>query len=150
MDRKQKRQTLFVLFNEINIIASLSATKLTRLLPDNLHISHFGVINHLIRHDEPRTPLRIAKAFQVTKATMTNTLARLSKRGLIEIRDNPADRRSKLVFITKLGRKFRDQAVERLYPYLDDIDTHLDIDALAELLPQLQLLRQYLDQTRSE
>ena len=78
MDKKARRQRWFELLNEIGIIQQLAVTEFNRRLPEGLHVSHFSVINHLCRLGDGRTPLEIARAFQVTKPTMTNTLAKLS------------------------------------------------------------------------
>ncbi len=150
MDQDTRRQGLFALFNEIGIIEQLAVTEFNRRLPDGLHVSHFAVINHLVRLGDGRTPARLAQAFQVTKPTMTNTLSKLSRRGFIKVRDNPEDGRSKLVFLTPNGRALRDEAIATLYPLLDRMAERLDLEALLAILPQLQVLREYLDENRSE
>ncbi len=150
MDQDTRRQGLFALFNEIGIIEQLAVTEFNRRLPDGLHVSHFAVINHLVRLGDGRTPARLAQAFQVTKPTMTNTLSKLSQRGLIEVRDNPEDGRSKLVFLMPAGQAFRDEAIATLYPMLDRMAERLDLEALLAILPQLRALRVYLDENRSE
>ena len=116
MDKETRRQRLFELFNEIGIIEQLATSEFNRRLPDGLHVSHFAVINHMCRLGDGDTPAKIAQAFQVTKPTMTNTLAKLSARGFIDVRDNPKDGRSKLVYLTDQGRAFQSEAIEMLYP----------------------------------
>ena len=106
----------FQFFNEIGIIHQLAVSMFNRRLPDGLHVSHFSVLNHLIRLGDGRTPLALASAFQVTKGTMTNTLGTLLKRGLVEIRPHQTDGRSKLVFLTDAGRTFHGEAVASLMP----------------------------------
>ena len=150
MDRKTRRQRWFELFNEIGIIQQLAVTEFNRRLPEGLHVSHFGVINHLVRLGDGRTPLQIARAFQVTKATMTNTLSKLSARGLVRIRDNPEDGRSKLVFLTKRGRAFREQAIATLDPVVDALDRELTVETAENLTPDLRAIRKYLDEHRSD
>ncbi|PCI03373.1 MAG: MarR family transcriptional regulator [Hyphomicrobiales bacterium] len=143
------KDNLFGLLTEIGIIHQLMTTEFNRLMPDGLHISHFGVITHLCRMDGGWTPLRLANAFQVTKATMTNTLARLSTRGLVEVRTNPKDGRSKLVFITPEGRAFQKQAIASLQPFVEKMGQELDLESLIKILPQLQELREYFDSNRT-
>lgn len=143
------KKDLFGLFTEIGIINQLMMAEFNQLMPDGVHISHFGVINHLCRVGDGWTPLRLAKAFQVTKATMTNTLARLSARGLIEVRANPKDGRSKLVFITAEGRAFQKRAIASLMPAIEKMGRELDLEAMLKILPQLEKLRQYLDNSRA-
>ncbi|MFK5979340.1 MAG: MarR family winged helix-turn-helix transcriptional regulator [Rhizobiaceae bacterium] len=146
---KTPKENLFGLLTEIGIINQLMTTEFNHLMPDGLHISQFGVINHLCRVADGWTPLRLANAFQVTKATMTNTLARLSARGLVEVRNNPADGRSKLVFITSDGRVFQKRAIASLEPFLMKMGKELDLEALIKILPQLEKLREYFDNNRT-
>ncbi len=148
MDRRKRRQQLFELFNEIGIIQQLAGTAFNQRLPEGLHVSHFSVVNHLCRLGDGRTPLRIARAFQVSKATMTNTLSKLEARRLIQIRDNPDDGRSKLVFVTDKGRAFRSKAIATLHPMIDRLDDDLDTTRLLKMLPTLRALRAYLDDNR--
>jgi DNA-binding MarR family transcriptional regulator len=149
LEKKTRKQLLFQVLNEIGIIQQLATTEFNRRLPEGLHVSHFSVINHLCRLGDGRTPLRLARAFQVTKATMTNTLTRLSARGLIEIRDNPADGRSKLVFLTSKGRAFQKRAIAALEPVLELMDRNLDLEKIIQMRPTLQELREFLDSNRS-
>lgn len=149
MDDETRRQRLFQLLNEIGIIQQLSTAEFNRRMPEGLHVSHFSVLNHLSRLGDGRTPVRIAAAFQVTKATMTNTLSKLSARGFIEIRSNPDDGRSKLVYLTPTGREFQKRALAAVGPVLDQINENLDVDAILEILPKLHELREFLDVSRS-
>ena len=148
MDRATRRLRLFELFNEIGIIQQLASSEFNRRLTDGLHVSHFSVINHLCRLGDGRTPLQLARAFQVTKPTMTNTLGKLSASGLVEIRANPEDGRSKLVFLTDDGRDFRDRAIATLFPLLDKLDEHFGAETAESVLPTLRRLRTYLDENR--
>lgn len=69
--------------------------------------------------DEPLTPSEISARVLVPSATMTATLDTLERRGWIERRTNPDDRRSYLVTVTDEGRAMCDRmlagvrAVER-------------------------------------
>lgn len=148
MDNETRKLALFQLFNEIGIIQQLAVTAFNRRLPDGLHVSHFSVINHMCRLGDGCTPVQLADAFQVTKATMTNTLTKLSARGFIQIKANPEDGRSKLVYLTKEGAAFREKAIGMLSPLLEQIDDDLDIEALVKITPKLQVLREYLDKHR--
>jgi hypothetical protein len=65
----------FTFFNEVGIIAQLSRAVLEAHLPDGVSASQFSILNHLIRVSDGRTPLELAKAFQVPKTTMTSTLS---------------------------------------------------------------------------
>ena len=103
-----------------------------------------------MRLGDGRTPRQIARAFQVTKANMTNTLSKLTVRGLIEIESHPSDGRSKLVFLTETGRAFREKAIGTLNPELDAINAHFTTDKARSILPALRELREYLDRARDD
>ena len=92
------------LLNEIAIIGQLARTLLEARLPPGFVAAQFSVLNHLVRLGDGRTPLAIAQAFQVPKNSMPHSLNVLQRVGMIEMRKNPQDGRSKLVFITANGR----------------------------------------------
>ncbi|MDM7980804.1 MAG: MarR family transcriptional regulator [Rhizobium sp.] len=138
----------FRLFNEIGIIGQLSRSLLEARLPPGFVAAQFYVLNHLVRVGDGRTPLAIASAFQVPKTSMTHSLAVLEQAGLIEIRKNPGDGRSKLVHITDAGRKFRQDAIDALAPDLKRIAAAVPSDHVARLLPDLEVLRKFLDTDR--
>ena len=140
----------FAFFNEIGIIEQLSRNFLEAQLPDGIIAPHFTVLNHLIRVRDGQTPLALAQAFQVPKTTMTHTLAGLQKRGLVDIRPNPADARSKCVWITEAGRTLRENTIAALAPDLRGAAEVVSPADLDRVLPILEKLRQYLDQARDE
>jgi DNA-binding MarR family transcriptional regulator len=138
----------FAFFNEVGIISQLSGRMLEARLPKGFLVSHFAVLNHLVRLGDGRTPLAIARAFQVPKATMTHTLTGLAEAGLIRLEPNPEDGRSKRVMLTDKGRRFREDAIARLEPDITRMAQHVDARSIAGVLPLLAGLRSYLDQER--
>ncbi|MCU0901799.1 MAG: MarR family transcriptional regulator [Cypionkella sp.] len=140
---------LFALLTEIGIIAQLSRSLMEARLADGVSMPQFALLNHLVRVGEGWTPQRLARAFQVPKTSMTNTLSGLLERGLVDVRSNPADGRSKLVFLTDAGRRFREQAMGAVLPELQLIETQVSADQVEALLPGLMHLRQVMDQARN-
>lgn len=138
----------FRLFNEIGIIGQLSRTLLEARLPPGFVLAQFTVLNHLVRVGDGRTPLAIAQAFQVPKNSMTHSLTVLEREGLIHLRPNPQDGRSKLVFLTDAGRKFRDDVIAAFAPDIGRIAASVPPDLVARLLPDLEVLRKVLDADR--
>lgn len=138
----------FRLLNEIGIIGQLSRTLLEARLPPGFVAAQLAVLNHLVRMGDGRTPLAIAQAFQVPKNSMTHSLGVLERAGLIEMRPNPQDGRSKLVYITDAGRAFRQAAIEALAPDIARIAKAFPPDRVARLLPDLEALRKFLDADR--
>ncbi len=138
----------FELFNEIGILSQLSRALFEARLPEGLVLPHFTVINHLIRVQDGRTPLQLARAFQVPKTSMTHTLAGLEKRGLVTMRVNPDDARSKQVWLTDAGRRFRDTAIAGIAPDLAGIADTLDPAEVRAVIDKLAILRKRMDAAR--
>jgi DNA-binding MarR family transcriptional regulator len=139
----------FSVFNEIGIIEQLSSNRFQRLLPDGVSLAGFTVLNHFVRlgkRDE--APVNLARAFQVTKGAMTNTLARLEALGLVQIIADPNDGRAKRVSLTTKGSQVRDQAIVALAPDLEDILVQTGTETLKDMLPGLKKLRTLLDTNR--
>ena len=139
---------LFQLFNEVGIIAQLSRTLLEAQLPEGVIAPHFGVLNHLARVGDGRTPLRIARAFQVPKTSMTHTIKGLEARGWVEVRPNPEDGRSKCVWLTEAGRAFLLETQKKLAGAYDGLAEGIDTATIERLLPDLERVRVYLDENR--
>lgn len=139
----------FEFFNEIGIIDQLSGTMFERAMPRGMTRAQFTVLNHFVRlgHKE-RSPAQLASAFQVTRPTMTSTLARMARDGLVVIRDDPADGRAKLVSITDKGRAAREAALGAIGPLLPLLETAVDPQELALVLPMLRRVRVALDTAR--
>ena len=144
----ETRALYFMLFNEIGIINQLASTLMQSRLPDGATVAHFGVLNHCLRVKDGQTPLALATAFQVPKTTMTHTLAGLEKRGLVEIRQNPDDKRSKQAWITKAGKQFRDEAVAALDPDMSVFANQFSKENVADLIPRLAEIRAMMDAYR--
>lgn len=138
---------IFALLNEIGIIEQLARNRFERAQPDGLKLPHFAVLNHLVRLGDGRGPARIARAFELTKATMTNTLQRLEARGYIRIEADAEDGRAKKVFLTDAGRARRDAAVAMATADLAPLAAELG-HRPESLLPGLRELRGLLDASR--
>lgn len=140
----------FTLFNEIGIIEQLARTLFQGRLPDGVQVPHFSVLNHLVRVGDGPTPLHLARAFQQPKTTMTHTLAGLERLGLVQMRPNPRDGRSKRVWITDEGRTFRERAIAALGPDVAGISAQFPPERVAAILPHLVALREILDAARDQ
>jgi DNA-binding MarR family transcriptional regulator len=139
---------LFALLNEIAIIEHLARNRLERVLPDGLRASHFVVLNHLTRMGDGQSPARIARAVQVERPAMTNTIQKLESRGLVRIGPDPRDGRGKLVWLTEAGRAARAAAVGAAARATAPVATTLAEPEIAALLPPLRRLRAALDAAR--
>ncbi len=139
----------FRLFNEIGILEQLSRALFQARLPPGMLVSHFAVVNHLLRVKDGRTPLDLARAFQVAKTTMTHTLSSLEKAGFIEMRPNAEDARSKRVWITKKGRAFRSNAISEIGPDTASLEQEFSEARVKMILPELEELRKIMDERRN-
>jgi DNA-binding MarR family transcriptional regulator len=90
----------------------------------------------------------LARAFQVTKGTMSHTLSGLSGRGFIRVEPHETDRRSKLVFLTEAGRRFQREAIVSLGPLLAKLGQDFDLERLIAAVPVLREVREVLDANR--
>lgn len=144
----EQRLACFTLFNEIGIINQLTRVLFEASLPPGIQISHFSVINNLVRVGDGTTPLKLARAFQVAKTTMTHTLSGLEKRGYISLQPNPRDGRSKCVFLTDAGLEFRNKAIAALDPDISAFAEVFPVDLIAETTEVLSRIRKYLDTSR--
>lgn len=139
---------MFELLNEVGIIAQLSRALLESHLDDGLTIHHFTALNHLVRLGDRKTPMDMARAFQVPKTSMSHTLSGLEKRGFIQLVPNPADGRGKLVLLTDAGRELRERAIHSLTPQISQMIPQFGLDEARSILPTLRKLRALLDSAR--
>ena len=139
---------VFAFFTEIGIISQLSTALLAKTLPDDVHPSHFAIVNHLYRVGNGWTPVRIAAAMQVTKTTMSHSIKILEGRGLIELCPDPNDGRAKQVFITDTGRAFREKAIMQVVERFGHVLESEHRALMARILGDLQTLRRHLDENR--
>ncbi len=129
------------LFGELFMADQLARNRISKALPRGMELSHFGVLNHLARVGEERTPAQLARAFHVTRGAMTNTLARLERAGHVHIRPDWDDARRKFVAISPSGRAARDGAVQAVAPLISDVVGDLGAERVRALLSVLRALR---------
>lgn len=142
-------EALFRFFNEIGIIAQLSGNAFEKVMTGGMTLPQFTVLNHLVRLGGNRTPLEIARAMQVTKGTMTNTLGHLSRAGYITIRPDDRDGRSKRVDITDSGCAAREAAIAAMAPELAWLGERISLTDVEAALPLLEQVRKLLDERRN-
>ncbi len=142
-------ELLFSYFNEIGIISQLSGSLFERAFPDGLTASQFSVLNWFVRVDSVATPGRLAAAFQVTRGAMTNTLKKLSAKGLITIDTDPSNGRSKLVHMTKKGDTLRTRAIECTYPLMATFVEEFDMASISRQMKDIRAVRAFLDESRN-
>ncbi len=135
------RDLAAALFSELLMSEQMARNRLSRLLPRGMELSHFGVLNHLARLREERTPAQLAQSFHVTRGAMTNTLNKLEWSGYVHIRPDWDDARRKLVAISPAGLRARDQALATIAPALAEVVERIGPDRVREVVPILRELR---------
>jgi DNA-binding MarR family transcriptional regulator len=139
---------VFRVFNEIGIISQLSTTAFERVMPVGMTLAQFTVLNHFVRLGGIRRPSDLARAFQVTKATMTSTLQKLEAKALVAIVADATDGRGRLVTITEAGRAMHQDCIARLQPMLAEIVAAVGPAPFEAALSPLTRLREALDVMR--
>ncbi|MEP2531611.1 MarR family transcriptional regulator [Shimia sp.] len=129
------------LFGEILMADQLARSRLSKVLPKGMELSHFTVLNHLDRVHAERSPAQLAKTFHVTRGAMTNTLGKLELAGYVHIRPDWDDARRKMVAISPAGRSARDAALAGIAPLVSDIVEQLGERRVRSALPILRELR---------
>lgn len=139
---------VFQFFIEIGIIEQLARALFERGLPHGLTMAQFRVLNHFARLGGERSPVELARAFQVTKAAITNAVQKLEAKGFLAVTADPDDGRGKRVSLTEDGRAAREDAVASLGPLIPVILEEIPAEEFARALPFLRQLRVFLDTNR--
>ena len=129
------------LFSEISTIDHLLKVRLSKTLPLGMELSHFVILNHFATLEGEKTPIQLARSFNVTKGAITNTLTKLLKMGYIHVRPDWEDGRSKLVSISNAGKNARDDAVNCIEPILGDLMKVMGAEKTKTIIPFLRDLR---------
>jgi DNA-binding MarR family transcriptional regulator len=101
MDKYQLDHNIGFLVNDISRLISTEYNKIMK--PLGLTRAQWRVIVHLHRMDG-QTQSSLAVLLDVGKVSVGGLIDRLEHSGWVERRDDPQDRRSNLVFLTKKGR----------------------------------------------
>ncbi len=112
-------------------------------------MSQFGILNHLARTGDGQTPMRIARAMQVTKGAITNTLGHLERAGHVRITPDINDGLSMKVELAAKGRAARMAAIKAVSPELAAIASLVQPDDVATSLGALERVRRILDKRRA-
>jgi len=131
-------------FDEIRYIEHLVRTAIARKLPVGLTYPQFEVMNLLSRRGDGVTPVAIARALQMTKSGLTNTLQRLHARSLIRVEHCSADARKKRIWLTAEGRAAYAQSMAAIRPKMEDLRDGFTQKEFREVLPFLRALRTWL------
>jgi len=133
------------LFSEVMAADQMLRSRISKLLPKGMEISHFSVLNHLAFASAERSPAQLADRFHVTRGAMTNTLSKLEWAGYVHVRPDWDDARRKMVAISPSGRQARDQAITLIAPLMDQVISAIGDEKLRLALPIMRALRSELE-----
>ena len=96
----------------------------TALTPFGISHGQFSLMMSLNRPDAPRLGAA-ADFLAMDRTTLTANLKPLERRGLVEVRPDPDDRRSRRLYLTDAGRDLLKAAVPVWRATHDEVDTQL-------------------------
>jgi DNA-binding MarR family transcriptional regulator len=146
--RVQDRPDIQV-FTEIAIIEHLMRTAVVKSLPPGMTYPQWEVLVHFSRVGDDQTPAQLARALQVTKGAITNTLQRMEGSGLVEIAADAHDGRKKRVKVTRKGASCYAEMLRLVRPHLDQLRGGFTNAEFETALPFLRALRVWLDENRT-
>lgn len=135
------------LISEILNVEQRLTAQISRVLPSGMEMSHFAVLNYLVRAQGEKTPAQLAAALHVTRGAMTNTLSKLEIAGHIHIRPDWDDARRKWVALSPAGKSAYDAAIGGILPFVEALTADLGEAKIRAALPILRELRLNLDQS---
>lgn len=152
----QKRQTRstpdveFRIINWIGIIEQLSSTKARQALEGtNVPMPQFIMLNHFShKPDEGKTVSRIAWAMQQPQPGITKTIAKMLAKGFLREEPHPEDGRSKILFLTEVGREAHAMAGGRLSAATNTVFDHWNEEDKEAFFAYLDRLKVFLDENR--
>jgi DNA-binding MarR family transcriptional regulator len=148
-EKTDEAARLLALLADIGIINQLTSTAATRALMPMLGLSEYGLLNHMVRCGDGETPTRLARAFQVSKPSMTATIGRLATKGYAEVEGDANDARSKRVLMTAAGRAAHAAAGQKLAGLRDEQFGGFDVTGLLTHAEAIASLRAHLDEQRN-
>lgn len=133
---------ILILIGIINQLAETRANRALKLL--DIPMAQFTLLLHFSHHPEKgETVTQLAKSFEVNQPAMTKTTQRLLKKGFLEMKISPKDKRIKMFFINQKGLSILEQAWKSLEP---------EINSLFEgWLPEdIQTFQDYLERFKAQ
>ncbi|MEQ1725534.1 MAG: helix-turn-helix domain-containing protein [Sphingopyxis sp.] len=144
-----------VLFQNIGIINQLAGAVARRALGSvsaggtHLGTSELSVLGRSIRIGDGETPTRLARMFQLSKPSMSAIIAKLARKGLVELRADADDARSKRVYVTGAGRAAHAAAEGALGVAMARELAGVDVAAILSAAPGIALLKGHMDEARN-
>ena len=110
-----------------------------------ISMARFDVMSRLERYPEGLTMSELSRRLIVSNGAITGLVDKLAKAGLVTRREDPRDRRSTIVRLTRKGRENFLRMARRHEEWVVSILGDLSPSAQSELLQSLTLLQRSLD-----
>jgi DNA-binding MarR family transcriptional regulator len=108
-------------------------------------MARFDVMSRLERHPDGLTMSDLSRRLIVSNGAITGLVDKLAEAGLVTRREDPNDRRSTIVRLTRKGRDNFLRMARRHEEWVVSILGELSSEAQSELLQNLTLLQRNLD-----
>lgn len=109
--------------------------------------SQWSVIAHLMRHDGIQQKM-LADILEITPTTLVGLIDRLEKSGWLERKDDPADRRAKLVFLSPKARPVNEKMMKMGKATREDALKGINGNEREEFMKTLLRIRENLSDKR--
>ena len=143
-------ELIYETLNFVGIADQLVVTRVNRVLGEGeLPFPQFVLLSHFSKDPERvRTVGGIAAAFQAPQPGITKTIAKLRRRGYVELRPSATDGRVREVYVTAAGLAAHRAALKLLTPEARLIFSGWDRRDVATLHGLLERLKSWLDDNR--
>lgn len=106
----------------------------------NLSPSQFNTLNLLHMNPDGCTQIELSRLLIMHRSNITGLVDRLEKRGLLERKDNPNDRRAYKVILTAPGRKLIEKILPDYYAAAASIWKNFPVARTKQLIIDLEKL----------
>jgi len=116
---------------------AVQACATTDIHHQGLTLTDFGILEVLL-HKGPSPVNEIGGRVMLTSGSMTVAVDRLERRGLVERRNQPTDRRTRMVHLTAEGEKLIGEAFTRHQAAMNDLGEVLTENERAQVIRLLK------------
>lgn len=111
----------------------------------NLSASQFNILNLLHLNRDGCTQVELSRLLIMHRSNITGLVDRLEKRGLLQRKDNPGDRRAYKVVLTATGRKLIEKILPDYYDAAEKIWGDFPVTRTKQLVGDLEKLSVNID-----
>lgn len=103
-------------------------------------------IMHCLWHEQGVSQQILAEKTAKDKACLTNLMGNLEKKGWITRREDPSDRRNRLVYLTPAGEEVNDQIRPLVKDIYSEMGKQMGLEEIESCINQLEKLHEALNQ----